>query len=290
MHDDLYRIRYAECDLFGHLNHTGYFDYLQEGLLAVAETLGFGRAYMGQNGYLPLITAASLEYLRPLFFRQRLRLLPSIVEAGRCSCRLDITLQSTGEGGPAARCEAEVVLTRAGEPALIPIDVAEGLATLPPAPGRLGLALPDRTGTLAEACSYTTTRRITSRDTNPSGLLSMAAGISFFEDCGLQQCHSVGWPFSRMAAEGIGIVSRRYTVRFLKPLPMDSRLTVRTWLHSPRGVSIQRDYSMTLEDDSHPAVLAHCSWIFFDLHRQRPMRIPEVFHRDFSGLICPSPI
>lgn len=288
MFDTLYQIRYAECDLFGHLNHTGYFDYLQEGLLQAGEASGYGMERLRDEGYLPTITAASLEYLRPLFFRQRIRLLPSLIECGRYSCRLGIAFVPEGEDKPAARGEAELLLARAGEPQPLPEVLHDRLCTLPAAADRVGLCLPDDTGRLPEEYSFRTERRVTSADTNPSGLMNMTAGISFFEDCGLSQCNSVGWPFTRMAEENIGIVARKYTVRYLKPLPMDSHVTVRTWLHSPRGVGIERHYSMVREGETTPGTLAHCLWIFFDPARQRPMRMPEPFIRDFGHLIVPA--
>ena len=285
MQETVYKIRYAECDLFGHLNHTSYFDYLQEGLLAAAGLLGYSIERLHSDGLEPRFTGATVEYLKPLRFAQKIRLGISLVDCGRYSCRLQIALIPDNEEKPAARTEAELIFIRNDNPAPIPEAVRNGLFSFPPAAGRVGLDLPDSIGHLPEQFSFSTNRRVTNANTNPNGLLNMTAGVSFFEDCGLQQCNSVGWPFSRMAEEGIGIVARKYTLRYLLPLPMDSRVKVTTWLSTPKGVSIDRHYTMKEESTGKPACLAHCRWIFFDLKRQRPMRIPQAFDRDFGHLI-----
>jgi len=285
MDENIYQIRYSECDLFGHLNHTSYFDYLQEGLLAIGATLGYNPESLTYKGLLPRFSGAAVKYLQPLHAAQKIRLQSSLVACGRYSCRFQVALLPIDAENPASITEAELIFIKEDNPVPIPEDAKKRLLAMPPAVRRLGLSLPDNIGRLPEKYSFTTKRRVTNANTNPTGLLNMTAGVSFFEDCGLQQCNSVNWPFTRMAREGIGIMSRKYTVRYLIPVPMDSRLTIRTWLTSPKGASIDRHYTMTVKGKKCPATLAHCQWIFFDLKRQRPMRIPEAFSRDFKALI-----
>jgi YbgC/YbaW family acyl-CoA thioester hydrolase len=60
-----HRIRWAECDLYGHVNHAAYLTLCED--LRVAQWLSLGGSF-APDGFGPVVAQLEAKYLRPLVF------------------------------------------------------------------------------------------------------------------------------------------------------------------------------------------------------------------------------
>ncbi|NVO01213.1 MAG: acyl-CoA thioesterase [Bacteroidetes bacterium] len=61
------RIDWSEQDLYGHVNNTTYFKYIQASRLVYLEKIGLSKAYMRKN-IGPILAATSCQFKKQMFF------------------------------------------------------------------------------------------------------------------------------------------------------------------------------------------------------------------------------
>ncbi len=95
-----------------------------------------------------------------------------------------------------------------------------------------------------------------------------------------------GWPLSRLLAEGIGIVARRYRIEYREPAVMGDELEVTTFISDVRRATAVRHYAVTRLADGALLARAHVLWVFVDLATGRPRRIPAAFLSAFAANVA----
>src|SRR5690606_30982183 len=61
-----FRVRYYECDAYGHLNNANYLRYMQETAFDASAAAGYGLQAYEALGHFWLIRETDIEYRRPL--------------------------------------------------------------------------------------------------------------------------------------------------------------------------------------------------------------------------------
>lgn len=112
-----HEVRWAECDLYAHMNHAAYLTLCED--LRVRHWLGLGLGF-SPDAPGPVVSRLDVRYLRPLRFRDRVSLRLRVESLRRSSVVHDYAIHREGEGGPAFTCRAVLVVTRGGAPCPIP--------------------------------------------------------------------------------------------------------------------------------------------------------------------------
>ncbi len=68
------KTRYAETDRMGFIHHSVYLIYLEEARTMLWENLGYPYYKMEDEGYLVVVLSANLEYKKPSFYGDILRI------------------------------------------------------------------------------------------------------------------------------------------------------------------------------------------------------------------------
>ena len=97
-----HRVRWSECDPFGHANHRAYFEWFEEARNRYLEAVGLAPLSPGTPG--PVIAETGIRYNRPLVYTDEI-LAPharfaSAVPASRWNTRCG----ATGSALSGARC------------------------------------------------------------------------------------------------------------------------------------------------------------------------------------------
>ena len=75
IHYETFRVRYYECDAYGHLNNTNYLRWMQEAAFAASSAVGYDFARYNEMGHcgwcVKPISSISLRWLMGMRFRSR---------------------------------------------------------------------------------------------------------------------------------------------------------------------------------------------------------------------------
>jgi acyl-CoA thioester hydrolase len=90
--------------------------------------------------------------------------------------------------------------------------------------------------------------RVRYADTDADGVVYYANYLAFFEVARVEWLRALGYPITRILAEGVILPVVEARVRYLRPARVDDLLTVRATLASVGPASFAFDYEVARED------------------------------------------
>ncbi len=105
-------VRYRDLDPLGHVNNAVYLSYIELARVRYFELLGLAEGAMG-TGPAPVVARAEIDYLRPVFLGQRVRVGARIERVGRTSFAMAYLVAALGK--PAARARTVHVMVAGQE-------------------------------------------------------------------------------------------------------------------------------------------------------------------------------
>ncbi|MBM7660622.1 acyl-CoA thioester hydrolase [Bacillus mesophilus] len=83
------KVRFAETDMFGHVNNTTAFTYFEEGRLEFFKKIGIMRDWMSRDSELiPVVADLQCDYLSQIYFDDVLQVFVKMNKVGRTSVEL----------------------------------------------------------------------------------------------------------------------------------------------------------------------------------------------------------
>ena len=82
-----HRVRWSECDPFGHVNHRAYFEWFEEARNRYLETVGLAPLTPTNPG--PVMAETSIRYLRPLAYADEILVTARTVRLGHTSFEME---------------------------------------------------------------------------------------------------------------------------------------------------------------------------------------------------------
>src|SRR5512137_1171119 len=207
-----FRVRYVECDAYGHVNNANYLRYMQEAAFDASAAAGYGLARYAAMGHHWLIRETDIEYIQPLRYGDTVHVKTWVIDFQRVRSRRAYEFRRDGADELVARASTDWVYLddATGRPAPIPLEMMaaffpEGLPAEATAPReRLAPTPPPPPGV------FRMQRRVEWRDIDTVGHVNNAVYLAYIEDCGIQAVAAHGWPISRMNAGGFGVVARQH--------------------------------------------------------------------------------
>lgn len=126
-------VRSYELDALGHVNHAVYLNYLELARYDALEAGGFPAAALAREGWSIVVVRAELEYLRPCFQGDVLRIRTRVEEFRRSSMVVGQTVHRLEPGAatapaPALRARVTAVwIGKQGRPGRIPSPARQAL-------------------------------------------------------------------------------------------------------------------------------------------------------------------
>ena len=122
-----HRVRWSECDPFGHANHRAYFEWFEEARNRYLEAVGL--AALSPNLPGPVIAETNIRYHRPLAYADEILVSARTIRLGRTSFEMEyavwrdglcalgraaliLVVNATGEKAPLSRELRESILAR----------------------------------------------------------------------------------------------------------------------------------------------------------------------------------
>ena len=131
-----HRVRWSECDPFGHANHRAYFEWFEEARNRYLEAVGLGTLSAETPG--PVMAETSIRYERPLAYADEILVGARTVRLGRTSFEMEYAVWHEGLAA-LGRAVLILVVNATGEKTPLPPELRRAiLARDPEARDRTG--------------------------------------------------------------------------------------------------------------------------------------------------------
>jgi acyl-CoA thioester hydrolase len=281
-----FRVRYYECDAYGHLNSVNYLRYMQETAFDASADAGYDQqAYASMNRYW-LIRETSIEYLQPVYYNQEVEVKTWIADFRRVSSRRAYEFRLAETGALCARAYTDWVFLDATTQQ--PIGIPDRLiADFYPEgkPAAFPARQPFPKAAEPPAQVFTTRRQVTWHDLDTMQHINNAVYMSYASECGFQAVAAFGWPLERMIQSGFAIVIRRCQIQYLRPGLLDEELEISTWASDVRRSMATRHYTIRRTSDAALLSQVNMFSVWVDCNTGKPVRIPQQFLKDFASNI-----
>ena len=289
-HTRSFRVRFCECDAYGHLNNAHYLRYMQETAFDASAEIGYDKAFYEQLGRTWLTRETEIEYLQPLFYNDTVLVKTWVSDFRRATSRREYEFTHATSGALVARGATRWVYvdTATLQPAAVPQEIArgylpEGLPAATQPRQHFPAAPPPPAGV------FQTRRKVRWHDIDSLQHVNNAVYLEYVEECGMQVLAAHGWPAQRMDAEGVAILMRKNHIRYRQPALLDEELEILTWAAEVRRSTAVRYYHIRRPGVEAPLVEVHALGVWVDLKNGRPARWPERFMQDFKENIVWTP-
>jgi acyl-CoA thioester hydrolase len=259
---------------------------MQETAFDASADAGYDRKRYAEMDRYWLIRETEIEYLRPLYYNDRVVVRTWISDFRRVSSRRAYEFCLEGSGQLCAQAHTDWVFldAKTQQPTSIPERMTldffpEGLPTSFP-PRRSFPKLPE----LAERV-FTIKKRVEWQDLDPMEHVNNAVYMAYANECGFQAVAAFGWPWKRMVEQGFAILLRRCQIQYIQPALLDDELDISTWASGVRRSTATRHYTIRRECDGALLCQANMLGVWVELENGQPMRIPNNFLEDFAANI-----
>jgi acyl-CoA thioester hydrolase len=283
----VFKVRYYECDLYGHVNNTNYLRYIQEAAFEASAAVGFGvDRYAGMQRSWH-IHATDMEYLRPLKYGDTVEVKTWVADFRKVTSRrmYELRAQETGELVARAATDWAFIDTTTGKPAVIPQEFAtaffpEGVPSDPPAREKYPTAPPPPAG------AYRMKKPVQWRELDSAGHVNNAIYAEWGEDCGMNCVAHFQWPATRMMQHNMGIFYRRMWLEYLQPALPNDEVEIVAWLSDLKRVSAMRHFAVHRVSDGALLCRINILAVIANTQTGMPMRIPQEMLNDFAPNIA----
>jgi acyl-CoA thioester hydrolase len=124
-----HRVRWSECDPFGHANHRAYFEWFEETRNRYLEAVGLPPLSAHTPG--PVIAETSIRYHRPLAYADEILITARTVRLGRTSFEMEYAAWRDGLCA-LGRAVLILVINATGEKTKLPPELRERILARDP--------------------------------------------------------------------------------------------------------------------------------------------------------------
>ena len=277
-HERTFRVRHYECDAYGHVNHANYVRYMQEAAFDASAAVGYDVARYEDLGLYWLIRQTEVTYLRPLIFGDSVIVKTWVENFRRVRSRRAYELRSLHNNEVVAQAYTDWVLLDTVNERLATVPDEMVKAFLPSTPTENGA----RNGRFPKAPPppanpYKMRKIVAWRDLDTAQHVNNANYLSFLEDAGTRVIAHYGWPLTRLAENGVGIVARKLRIEYKTEAKLDEELEITTYLADIKRATAVRYYTVRRVSDN--ALIAQASMlnVCVDMASGLPRKFPDYF-------------
>lgn len=286
VHTRTFRVRYYECDAYGHLNNTNYLRYMQETAFDASAAAGYGLDRYRQLGQVWLIRENEIEFLIPLRYGDSVEIKTWVADMQRVRSRRAYEFRLVGQNEILARGFTDWVYIDEAtfKPTPIPSAVAsayfpDGLPDSRPERRRFPKLPPAPSG------AFKMRRQVAWNDVDPRKHVNNAEYLAYLEDAGIEVSAAFGWPIVRYLEDGFGWFASKLRIQYLQAARLDDELEISTYLSNIKRASVLRNYIIRRTGDNELIAKAQAVWAFTNIETGRPARIPANLLEDFADNI-----
>jgi acyl-CoA thioester hydrolase len=282
-HLEKFKVRYTECDRYGHVNNANYLRYMQEAAFGASAAAGYDFAKYDELGQYWLVRETDVEYLKPLRYHDEFEIKTWVQDFRRVRSRRLYEFRLSGSDDLIARASTDWVYLdlKANRPVSIPPEMIvafypEGVPDQAPPRDPFPAAPPPPPGV------FKLRRRVTFNEIDMAQHVNNAVYLSYVEDAAMQVTAHYGWPIDQMYIQNQAILVRRQRIEYLQPALMQDEIEIVTWVSAVKRVSATRHFIISRAIDGEVLARVHTGVVWVDLITGQPQRFPEKFLADLA--------
>lgn len=128
---------------------------------------------------------------------------------------------------------------------------------------------------------FTKEFRIPYFDTDPRGILRPEIVLAYMAETSSWHSDSLGVGHKLLNANGYGWMLNRWEAEFIKLPQAKEKVIIRTWTSSFDRFYATREFNME-DEEGNLLAKASTQWIFLDMKKKRPIRIPKEIQEKYS--------
>ena len=278
-----WRVRYCECDGYGHLQQANYLRYITETFLEALAAFGINRQDPGSQAYAWHASEVYLDYQASCTYQDPVRVVAVFRgwDPTDLKWTFDLCNPETGRNYLQARLKyglmdlvrqewidlPEEITARIGSQEVVDqVFPSINYPITPPPP----------------AGTYRRPWQVAWRDTAPNQTIHLAGYLDFLLEFVLEAARACNWSIERANADGFSSVIRRQWLKIYQPAKYEEEMALATWLSAMKSSSVTRHFSIHRAVDQELLGVAHTLWVCIDPASGRPVRIPEAWKQDFA--------
>jgi acyl-CoA thioester hydrolase len=279
-----FRVRYVECDAYGHVNNANYLRYMQEAAFNASAAVGYDVKRYDELGQYWLVRETEIEYFKPLKYGDEFEIKTWVVDFRRVRSRRAYEFRLVESDEVVARGTTDwVYLDLATQrPVTVPPEMIQAFA-----PAGEAVATQSRESFPKPPAPppevFKTRRRVMWQDIDQAQHVNNAVYLSYVEDCSFQLVKHFKWPEERMRDEGFAILIRKHHIQYLQPALLDDEIEVASYVYDVKRASAMRYYSITRVSDGALLAQVNSLGVWVNLKTGLPARFPEQFLVDFAA-------
>lgn len=282
-HTSTFRVRYYECDGYGHVTNSNYLRYMQEAAFDASEAAGFGKNRYFDQGRVWIIRETDIDYLQSATYGETIEVKTWVADFSKVRSRRAYEMRNAESGEMVAKAMTDWAYLDLNtmRPAAITEDMVaaywpdERPEPIPPRKKHPAPPMPPPD-------VFTIKQVVRWRDIDPMNHVNNAAYVAYMDNAAFEVARVLGWPVDRCIREGLGVLVRNSHIEYLQSAVMDDELEVSTWLSEVRRVSAIRHYTIRRTSDQALILQAHSRLAFVNLNTGRPTAMPDEFISSFA--------
>jgi len=286
-HIEKFKVRYTECDQYGHVNNANYLRYMQEAAFGASAGAGYDFAKYDELGQYWLVRETEVEYLRPLRYQDEFEIKTWVQDFRRVRSRRLYEFRLSGSEELIARASTDWVYLdlNTSRPITVPSEMIAAFfpeGAPPPAPPRD--PFPDAPPPPADV--FKLQRRVAFSDIDMAEHVNNAVYLSYVEDAATQVSAHFGWSIDRMRAQGFAVIVQRHRLEYLQPALLGDEIEISTWVSNVKRASATRHFMLNRVSDGQLLTRVNTSVVWINLQTGQPSRIPDQFAADLAANIA----
>jgi len=290
-HTRQFRVRYYECDAYGHVNNANYFRYMTETAFDASSAAGYDLSAYEDLGHIWLPRTKTVEYLKPLRYGDTVEVKTWVEDYRRVRSRRAYEFRLLGENQLAAHGHTDWIYlnTETQRPAKIPEEMMrkffpEGLPEEAPRRQAFPSAPPAPDG------AVTLYKDIAWSQIDPAQHVNNAEYLRMIEDAGVAATAQLGWPMARITEEGFAVVARKIEIEYRLQAKMGEQVEITTFVSDMKPASCIRHCLIQYPNGGGLIAQARTLFAFVGLENGRPARIPAHLVQDFAPHTAGEPV
>ncbi|NWF70741.1 MAG: acyl-CoA thioesterase [Chloroflexi bacterium] len=271
-----YRVRYHDCDAYGHMRQANYLRYMQETAVEASAAVGYDLLRYNDLNQRWLIRETHIEFIQPLFFQDEFVVKTWVAGFRRIRTQrhyefyraetlvarayTDWVLIDLRTRQPVAASQQMIAAYARGEP--FPELAAHSRFPTPP---------PPPPGVFRER------RRVLWEDIDTEQHVNNARYLDFVADTAFEVSAFLGWPLERLRREGFIIVMRDQHIAYKQPAVLGDELEIATYVYGLKRISGTRFFNITRLSDGALLAQVHSGLVAVHPQTGKPTRIPPHF-------------
>lgn len=282
----IFKVRYYECDAYGHVNNHNYLNYMQEAAFNASTEAGYGLDEYDNLGHVWLPRQKQVEFFKPIKYGDTFEITTYVKGFRRVRSTRVYEFRFEDSDEIIARGETDWIYinSETQRPTRIPEEMMaaffpEGL------PEETAQRDPFPEVPPAPKGAVTVNLKVSWNEIDPMQHVNNAKYLSYLENAGIVAISQYGWPMERTLEMGYGWVARKLRIEYLLQAKLNDELEITTYLSERRSASVMRDYFIRFAKSGELICQAKIQWAFIDLNTEKPTRIPQEMLADLAGHI-----